>query len=69
MVLTALQSKAANPRGIGIEELFPVPPHKIRRWPKGPNQVGHWGKFFAVVDTLLHAAEPYFPKKSACQGD
>ena len=64
MVLTALKPRARNPRGVGIDELFVTPPDKIRRWPKGPNQIGPWGVIFGALDKLLHATQPFFPKAS-----
>ena len=62
MVLMALKPKAKNPRGLHIDELFLVPPHEVKRWPKTENQVGFWGAAFSALDKLLHLVEPYAPK-------
>ncbi len=64
MVLTALKPRARNPLGIGISELFAMPPEAIKHWPKGPNQTGHWGKIFGALDAVLRATQPFFPKKT-----
>jgi squalene-hopene/tetraprenyl-beta-curcumene cyclase len=62
MVVMALKGKARNPRGIRIDELFPVPADKIRHWPGAPHQSFPWTQIFAGVDRILRFAEPYFPK-------
>ncbi|MET0639154.1 MAG: prenyltransferase/squalene oxidase repeat-containing protein, partial [Hyphomicrobium sp.] len=36
-VLNALKPKARNPKGIGIPELFTIPPDEVKVWPKGPH--------------------------------
>ena len=64
MVLMALKPRAVNPRGIDIDELFVVPPSRIRRWPKTANQVGIWGAVFGGFDKMLRAVQPFFPKNS-----
>lgn len=64
MVLMAVKPRAANPRNVSIDELFIVPPHEVRKWPKTPNQTGFWGAAFAWLDKFLHVVEPYFPKAS-----
>jgi squalene-hopene/tetraprenyl-beta-curcumene cyclase len=64
LVLMALKPRAKNPRNLSIDELFVVPPHEVRRWPKTVNQTGFWGAVFAGLDKLLHAVEPFFPKAS-----
>ena len=64
MVLMALKPRAKNPRGIGLDELFVVPPHDVRRWPKTANQVGLWGSVFAGLDAALRRIEPWFPRRS-----
>ena len=62
IVLMSLKSRAANPRNVSIEELFLVPPHAVRRWPKPANQVGLWGAAFGAMDKVLRIVEPFFPK-------
>ncbi|RYB07257.1 squalene--hopene cyclase [Lichenibacterium ramalinae] len=64
LVLMAKKPRAANPRRVGIDELFIVPPHAVKRWPKTVNQVGFWGAFFVGLDKVLRVTEPLFPKKS-----
>ncbi|WP_152045534.1 squalene--hopene cyclase [Aureimonas psammosilenae] len=64
LVLQALKPKAANPRGVGIAELFLVPPDKVRDWPKGPHQVAPWSQIFGGIDRVLQATETRFPKTS-----
>ncbi len=64
LVLMAKKPKAANPRRVGIDELFHVPPHEVKRWPKTANQVGFWGAFFVGLDKALRVVEPMFPKRS-----
>ena len=64
LVLMAKKPRAANPRKIGIDELFLVPPHQMKRWPRTVNQVGFWGFFFIYLDRLLRVVEPMFPKAS-----
>src|SRR5262249_25492085 len=62
LVLGALRPVAKNPRGVHIRELFPVPRELVRRWPKGAHQTSAWAPVFGVLDTVLKAVEPYFPK-------
>ena len=64
MVLMALKPKAKNPKNVTIDELFLVPPHEVKQWPKTENQKGFWGVVFSGLDRALHVLEPYFPKKS-----
>ncbi|MEA2780616.1 MAG: squalene-hopene/tetraprenyl-beta-curcumene cyclase [Rhodospirillaceae bacterium] len=61
LVLQALKPRARNPRGIGVVELFVIPPERVRHWPKGPHQVQPWSGLFGAVDRLLRAVEPWFP--------
>jgi squalene-hopene/tetraprenyl-beta-curcumene cyclase len=63
LVLMALRPKARNPRGIDIRELFRTPPDQVTDYIRGPYRSG-WGRFFKVVDVVLRAAEPLFPKSS-----
>ena len=64
MVLMALKPRAKNPRNISIDELFVVPPHEVRHWPKTDNQTGFWGVAFSVLDRVLRTVEPLFPRRS-----
>jgi squalene-hopene/tetraprenyl-beta-curcumene cyclase len=60
-VLNALKPKARNPKGVGIAELFTMPPEKVRNWPKGPHQKSPWSEIFGGIDRLLRFFEPIFP--------
>ncbi|HEY2111204.1 MAG TPA: squalene--hopene cyclase, partial [Dongiaceae bacterium] len=64
LVLMALKPRARNPLGIGIAELFLVPPERVRHWPKGPHQVQPWSAIFGAIDRVLRRVEPLFPGKS-----
>ena len=64
LVMMALKPKAANPRAVGIDELFHVTPFAVKRWPKTANQIGFWGAFFIGLDKLLHVVEPLFPART-----
>jgi squalene-hopene/tetraprenyl-beta-curcumene cyclase len=61
LVLMALKPRARNPRGIGIGELFVLPPERVRHWPKGPHQVQPWSGIFGAIDRVLRVIEPLFP--------
>ena len=62
MVLMALRPKPVNRKGIGIPELFVVPPEQVSKWPSGEHATEPWKTFFAAIDSVLRAAQPYFPK-------
>ena len=64
LVLQALKPKARNPKGVGIDELFLEPPQTIGAAPKAPQQKASWFWLFRAVDSLLHALELFFPKRS-----
>ena len=64
LVLQALKPKARNPKGVGIGELFLEPPQTIGPAPKAPQQKAPWFWLFRAIDSLLHAFEPFFPKRS-----
>ncbi|MBS0252289.1 MAG: squalene--hopene cyclase [Proteobacteria bacterium] len=61
-VLNALKPKARNPLGIGINELFTIPPDEVKVWPKGPHQKSPWSEIFGAIDRILRFTEPHFPK-------
>ena len=63
LVLMALRPVARNPRNIQVPELFRTPPEQVRDWIRGPYR-SYWGRFFKGVDSLLRAAQPFFPKRS-----
>lgn len=61
-VLNALKPKARNPLGVGIAELFTIPPDEVKVWPKGPHQKSPWSEIFGAIDRVLRITEPHFPK-------
>lgn len=61
-VLNALKPRARNPKGIGIPELFTIPPEEVKVWPKGPHQKSPWSEIFGAIDRVLRVSEPFFPK-------
>ncbi len=63
LVLQALKPKARNPRGVGLDELFLVPPQALGAPHKSPHQKSSWFLLFRAIDVLLRAAEPLFPKR------
>jgi len=62
LVLMAKRPQAKNPRGITIAELFVEPPETVQDWIK-PSTPSLTGTAFVLVDWLVRAAEPHFPKK------
>ena len=62
LVLMALKPKARNPKNVRIDELFVEPPATLGPAPKAPQQKATWFWFFHIVDNVLRATEPYFPK-------
>jgi squalene-hopene/tetraprenyl-beta-curcumene cyclase len=62
LVLMAKKPRARNPKGVTVNELFVEPPQTLGPTPKAPQQKASWFWFFRVVDNVLRAAEPYFPK-------
>ena len=63
LVLMAKKPRARNPKEVGVAELFLGPPRQLGPTPKAPQQKASWFWFFRVVDDVLRAAEPWFPKK------
>src|SRR3984885_13867084 len=64
LVLMAKKPRARNAKGVAINELFLDPPQSLGPAPNGPRRKGSWFWFFRVVDDVLRAAEPYFPKRT-----
>src|SRR6185436_2267594 len=62
LVLMALKPKARNPSGVGIAELFLLPPETVGPRSKAPHQKWSWFLFFGAIDGLLRLVEPAFPK-------
>src|ERR1700748_1789169 len=60
----ALRPPPRNPRRVGVQELFRSPPDQVRDWIRGPYRSAWWGPFFKVVDVVLRAAQPWFPRRS-----
>jgi len=61
LVLMALKPQARNPRGIGIAELFPVPPDEVQDYLTNPTG-STWGDAFLQIDKVLRKVEPSLPK-------
>ena len=64
LVLQALKPQAANPRGVGVAELFVAPPETVKKWPAGAHQSPVWVKAFGAIDRALKLAEPLFPSST-----
>ena len=63
LILMALKPSAKNPRNVDIDELFPTPPDKERRYMR--NHSGSvLGSLLLGLDRALRLAEPHFPKAS-----
>jgi squalene-hopene/tetraprenyl-beta-curcumene cyclase len=62
VVVNALKPRARNPRNVTIDELFVVPPDRVRHWPGAPQQRFPWTTLFGALDKVLRWSEPYFPK-------
>ncbi|MFV0281149.1 MAG: squalene--hopene cyclase [Rhodoblastus sp.] len=62
MALTALRPEPVNAKGVGISELFVVPPDQVKDWPGGAHQKEPWTSLFGALDKVLHVAEPHFPE-------
>src|SRR6516225_1950237 len=63
LVLMARKPHARNPKEVSVAELFLEPPRQLGPTPKAPQQKASWFWYFRVVDDVLRAAEPWFPKK------
>ncbi|TAL77305.1 MAG: squalene--hopene cyclase [Beijerinckiaceae bacterium] len=63
MVVMSLKARARNPLGIRLDELFVVPPDKVRHWPDGPQKSFPWSGVFGALDAVLRALEPYIPRR------
>ena len=61
LVLMAKKPCANNPRGITIRELFVTAPEEVKDWNTN-NTKSIWNPVFRVIDDVLRAIEPYFPK-------
>jgi len=66
LVLMALKPRAANPLGIGIDELFVTPANEVADYLQNPTG-SRIGDMLLWIDSLLRIAEPYFPRKTRKQ--
>jgi squalene-hopene/tetraprenyl-beta-curcumene cyclase len=64
LVLMAKRPCARNPKNVTVGELFLDPPQQLGPAPKAPQQNASWFWFFRIVDDVLRALEPYFPKRT-----
>jgi squalene-hopene/tetraprenyl-beta-curcumene cyclase len=64
LVLMAKKPVARNAKGVRIDELFLEPPNTLGPAPKAPQQKASWFWSFHVLDNVLRAAEPFFPKRT-----
>jgi squalene-hopene/tetraprenyl-beta-curcumene cyclase len=63
LVLQALKPMALNPKGVGIDELFAGPSHRVGPPHKAPHQKWSWFLIFRAIDAVLRAVTPLFPRK------
>lgn len=64
LILQALKPVAKNPRRVGIDELFRVPPAQVREWPRGRHQRAPYSQIFRGLDRMLRIADPFFRRGS-----
>src|SRR5215813_2387789 len=64
LVLQALKPKAKNAKGVRVDELFTQDPKTVGPRSKAPHQKWSWFLLFQLIDIVLRAAEPYFPKRT-----
>ncbi|WP_448586668.1 squalene--hopene cyclase [Thermaurantiacus sp.] len=62
LVLCAKKARAANPTGRGLDELFVVPPEKVRQYQVNPTG-SLVGEGFLLLDRLLRLVEPFMPRR------
>ena len=62
LVLRTLKTRARNARGVRIDELFLGEPAALRGLPKGAHQKQPWTFLFGMLDRILVAVEPFWPK-------
>src|SRR5205823_10213537 len=58
--------RARNPRGVGIDELFPGARARASRWARAPHQSRLRFALFSAIDSILRWLEPLVP--SAIRG-
>jgi squalene-hopene/tetraprenyl-beta-curcumene cyclase len=64
LVLRAKRPRAANLRGVTIDEIFAAPPSTLKGLPRGAHQKEPWASLFFALDAILKVAEPRFPRRS-----
>jgi squalene-hopene/tetraprenyl-beta-curcumene cyclase len=64
LVLMAKRPRARNPKNVTVSELFLDPPQQLGPKPRAPQQKASWFWFFRIVDDVLRALEPHFPKRT-----
>ncbi len=62
LVLMAHKPRAANPRGVDIDELFVTPQSQVRDWNSNHNR-SVMVPIFGAIDRVLRLLEPLMPKK------
>jgi squalene-hopene/tetraprenyl-beta-curcumene cyclase len=62
LVLRTLKTRARNPRGVRIDELFVGDPMTLHGLPKGAHQKEPWASLFGMFDRALGVFEPFWPK-------
>jgi squalene-hopene/tetraprenyl-beta-curcumene cyclase len=63
LVLQAIEARARNPRGVSVDELFIDPPLTLGPPRKAAHQKTSWFMLFRLIDILLRAAAPLFPRR------
>jgi len=63
IVLTSLKPRARNPLGVSVRELFKIAPEQETYWPTAQDGTA-WGTAFRMLDRVLHATQPFFPKRA-----
>ena len=63
LIIMALKPRARNPRNIGMQELFRVPPDEIAQFNANPTG-DRLGDLYLAADQALRKFEPYLPKVS-----
>ena len=61
LILFALKPRAANPRGVGIGELFTTPAEAAAEYQVNPTGSG-WGEVLIALDRVVRALQPLIPK-------
>lgn len=61
LVLLSQKPRAANPRNVRIDELFPVPPEQVRDWNSNHNK-SILVPIFGAIDKVLRFFDPMMPK-------